>query len=112
MVETADGPREGSVHYVAGERPGDQIVFEAVCAESEAGPGQAPACLEQRAAVLLLESLPDELRHEVVSVRAVTVEAMIFLVHSAEEAVRRRICCVQFLTSPTWAVAWMDPAAG
>ena len=32
--------------------------------------------VEQRAAVLLLESLPEELRHEVVSVRAVTVEAL------------------------------------
>ena len=58
--------------------------------------------VEQRAAVLLLESLPDELRHEVVSVRAVTVEAMIFLVHCAYQpgGAGEKAHLLQFLTSP------------
>ncbi|CAE7031319.1 RE2 [Symbiodinium sp. CCMP2592] len=58
--------------------------------------------VEQRASMLLLDSLPEDLRAEVVSVRAVTVEAMIFLVHcsfqpggSAEKAY-----LLQFLTAP------------
>ena len=37
--------------------------------------------VEQRASMLLLDSLPEDLRAEVVSVCAVTVEAMVFLVH-------------------------------
>ena len=52
--------------------------------------------------MLLLDSLPDDLRNEVISVRAVTVEAMVFLVHcsfqpggSAEKAY-----LLQFLTAP------------
>ncbi|CAE7354912.1 GIP [Symbiodinium sp. CCMP2592] len=58
--------------------------------------------VEQRAAVLLLESLPEELRHEVVSVRAVTVEAMIFLVHCAYQpgGAGEKAHLLQFLTSP------------
>ena len=58
--------------------------------------------VEQRAAVLLLESLPEELRHEVVSVRAVTVEAMIFLVHCAYQpgGVGEKAHLLQFLTAP------------
>ena len=58
--------------------------------------------VEQRAAMLLLDSLPDDLKNEVISVRAVTVEAMVFLVHcsfqpggSAEKAY-----LLQFLTTP------------
>ena len=58
--------------------------------------------VEQRASMLLLDSLPEDLRAEVVSVRAVTVEAMVFLVHcsfqpggSAEQAY-----LLQFLTAP------------
>ncbi|CAE7327628.1 GIP, partial [Symbiodinium sp. CCMP2592] len=58
--------------------------------------------VEQRASMLLLDSLPEDLRAEVVSVRAVTVEAMVFLVHcsfqpggSAEKAY-----LLQFLTAP------------
>ncbi|CAE7940779.1 RE1, partial [Symbiodinium sp. KB8] len=58
--------------------------------------------VEQRAAMLLLDSLPDDLKNEVISVRAVTVEAMVFLVHcsfqpggSAEKAY-----LLQFLTAP------------
>ncbi|CAE7234210.1 RE1, partial [Symbiodinium necroappetens] len=58
--------------------------------------------VEQRAAVLLLESLPEELRHEVVSVRAVTVEAMIFLVHCAFQpgGAGEKAHLLQFLTAP------------
>ncbi|OLQ15613.1 Copia protein [Symbiodinium microadriaticum] len=58
--------------------------------------------VEQRAAVLLLESLPEELRHEVVSVRAVTVEAMIFLVHCAYQpgGAGEKAHLLQFLTAP------------
>ena len=37
--------------------------------------------VEQRASMLLLDSLPEDLKAEAVSVRAVTVEAMVFLVH-------------------------------
>ena len=58
--------------------------------------------VEQRAAVLLLESLPEELHHEVVSVRAVTVEAMIFLVHCAYQpgGAGEKAHLLQFLTAP------------
>ena len=58
--------------------------------------------VEQRASVLLLESLPEELRHEVVSVRAVTVEAMIFLVHCAYQpgGAGEKAHLLQFLTAP------------
>ncbi|CAE7580175.1 RE2, partial [Symbiodinium sp. CCMP2456] len=58
--------------------------------------------VEQRASMLLLDSLPEDLKAEAVSVRAVTVEAMVFLVHcsfqpggSAEKAY-----LLHFLTSP------------
>ena len=47
-------------------------------------------------------SLPEELRHEVVSVRAVTVEAMIFLVHCAYQpgGAGEKAHLLQFLTAP------------
>ena len=58
--------------------------------------------VEQRASMLLLDSLPEDLKAEAVSVRAVTVLAMVFLVHcsfqpggSAEKAF-----LLHFLTSP------------
>eukprot|EP00439_Symbiodinium_sp_Y106_P031339 s1882_g3.t1 len=58
--------------------------------------------VEQRASMLLWDSLPEDLKAEAVSVRAVTVEAMVFLVHcsfqpggSAEKAY-----LLHFLTSP------------
>ena len=46
--------------------------------------------------MLLLDSLPEDLRAEVVSVRAVTAEAMVFLFtapFSLEDRPRRRTCC-------------------
>ena len=52
--------------------------------------------VEQRASMLLLDSLPEDLRAEVVSVRAVTAEAMVFLFtapFSLEDRPRRRTCC-------------------
>ena len=58
--------------------------------------------VEQRAAVFFLESLPEKLRHEVVSVRAVTAEAMVFLVPCACQpgGAGEEVHLLQFLTAP------------
>ena len=58
--------------------------------------------VEQRAAMLLLDALPEELRHEAVSARAVTAEAMVFMVHCAYQpgGAGEKAHLLQFLTVP------------
>ena len=58
--------------------------------------------VEQRAAMLLLGALPEELRHEAVSARAVTAEAMVFMVHCAYQpgGAGEKAHLLQFLTVP------------
>ena len=58
--------------------------------------------VEQRAAMLLLDALPEELRHEAISARAVTAEAMVFMVHCAYQpgGAGEKAHLLQFLTVP------------
>ena len=58
--------------------------------------------VEQRAAMLLLDALPDELRHEAVSARAVTAESMVFMVHCAYQpgGAGEKAHLLRFLTAP------------
>ncbi|CAE7254368.1 unnamed protein product, partial [Symbiodinium sp. CCMP2456] len=58
--------------------------------------------VEQRAAMLLLDALPEELRHEAVSARAVTAEAMVFMVHCGYQpgGTGEKAHLLQFLTGP------------
>ena len=58
--------------------------------------------IEQRAAMLLLDALPEELRHEAVSARAVTSEPMVFMVHCAYQpgGAGEKAHLLQFLTGP------------
>ena len=58
--------------------------------------------IEQRAAMLLLDALPDELRHEAISARAVTAESMVFMVHCAYQpgGAGKKAHLLQFLTGP------------
>ena len=58
--------------------------------------------IEQRAAMLLLDALPDELRNEAISARAVTAESMVFMVHCAYQpgGAGEKAHLLQFLTGP------------
>ena len=99
MVAANHDEGEGAVSKVAG------IYSSGSFADPPERTGGTPAIgplVEQRASMLLLDSLPEDLKAEAVSVRAVTVLAMVFLVHcsfqpggSAEKAF-----LLHFLTSP------------
>ena len=87
---------------LAGEQSGGEAEFEAAGATTAASSRSFFQRVEQWAAMLLLDSLPEDLKNEVVSVRAVTVESMIFLVHCAYQSggTAEKAYLLQFLTAP------------